>query len=152
MDVAMPEVLRRLRAAPIEVTHAAIRGLDGRWWDSKHLLPEKSILLRRNFNIGPEFQPWLAPGGDGNDDLEIVEQHCRQRSNGVLNLRYPTVAGGEPMRYLVRVEVRPAAQLLPFVGEYQSEGGWISQEDFPAIVRRIHTESNGEFGPAADRP
>ena len=34
MDVAMPEVLRRLHAAPADVTRAAMRSLDGRWWDT----------------------------------------------------------------------------------------------------------------------
>jgi len=153
MDAALPEVLRRLRGAPTDVTRAGIRALDGRWWDSKRQLPDKRVVLRRNFNVGPNFAPWFPPAATApGTDADIVENYCRRRSHDVLDLRYPTEVGGEPLRYLVRIEAQPAPPLAQLLREHKNDAGWVSQEDFPSIVRRARLENTGQFGLESDRP
>jgi Protein of unknown function (DUF4056) len=150
MDVAMPEVLRRLGAAPAAVTHAAIHAVDGRWWDSHRPLPDKEVLLRRNFDIGPHIRPWQPPLPPGEDE-RIVRDFC-DGDRGLLSLRYPTTIRGEPLHYMVRLEVYPDAKLYPHLGIYKPDGIWVSQEEFPAIVRRAQLENRNEFGDDGDRP
>jgi hypothetical protein len=151
MNVAMPEILRRLGGAPREVTLAAIRSVDGRWWDSQRPLPDKEVVLRRSFDIGPEILPWKPPMGRS-PDARMVREFCNGDPRP-LPLRYQTTIDDEQLQYMVRLEVHPDPHLSQaLVVPPKPDGFWVSQEEFPEIVRRAHLENLNEFGADSDRP
>ena len=149
MNVAFPEVLRRLGGAPVNVTRAAIFSVDGRWWDSHRLLPDKEVVIRRSFDIGPELAPWKPPMTH-NTNSRVVRDYCEDMR--MLSLRYPMTIDDEPLQYMVRLEVHPDAKLAARVGSQKVDGIWVSQEEFPQIVKRAHAENRQEFGVDSDHP
>jgi hypothetical protein len=149
MNVALPEVMRRLGGTPVNVTRAAIFSVEGRWWDSHRLLPDKEVVMRRSFNIGPELAPWKPPM-TRNANSRVVRDYCEDTR--LLPLDYPTTIEGEPLRYMVRLEVHPDRKLAERVGSQKVDGIWVSQEEFPKIVKRAHAENRIEFGADADHP
>jgi hypothetical protein len=150
MNVAFPEVLRRLGGAPAEITRSAIRSVDGRWWDSTKPLPDKEVVLRRSFDIGPEIYPWKPPMGR-TVDARRVREFCDGDPRPI-PLAYETKIEGEPVHYMVRLEVHPENKLAELLAAYKTDGVWVAQEEFPAIVKRARREAREEFGDTADRP
>jgi hypothetical protein len=150
MNVAMPEVLRRLGAVPADITRAAIRSVDGRWWNSSKPLPDKDVVIRRSFDIGPEIYPWKPPMGRS-ADARRVREYCDGDPRPT-PLRYATRIEGEPVHYMVRLEVHPERKLARELAAFKEDGAWVDQEEFPAIVKRARREARQEFGDEADRP
>jgi hypothetical protein len=70
----------------------------------------------------------------------------------MLPLRYPMTIDDEPLQYMVRLEVHPDRKLAARVGSQKVDGIWVSQEEFPQIVKRAHAENRQEFGVDSDHP
>ncbi|EPO2325362.1 DUF4056 domain-containing protein [Escherichia coli] len=64
MGQALRQVLTQLGAATHAGTRARLRQLDGLWWDSRRVLPDKWLLRRRNYDMADVRCPTPAPGGD----------------------------------------------------------------------------------------
>ena len=150
MDIAMPEVLRRLRAVPRDATRAALKSVDGRWWDSKRLLPDKEVVLRRHFDIGPQIRPWLLPADGPEAAWQIVREHCDD--DRPMPIRYPTRTAGIDLRAVIRFEVELSPTLAARIGVYRPEGPWVSQDDFPTLLQNAYGEARAEFGVRAGHP
>lgn len=57
MDTAMRGTLMELQAAPAEETDQRIEALDGVWWDSSKRLPDKWVLLARDYDLALTLDP-----------------------------------------------------------------------------------------------
>src|SRR5262245_56541257 len=61
-DAWIQQVGQRLGAVPMAESRAALESVDGLWWDSRKRIPDWQLVLRRNFQIGPDVAPWLVAG------------------------------------------------------------------------------------------
>jgi len=62
MDTALVQALALLDVQPDSVTRFHFDMLDGRWWSSQRRVPEKYLVLRRNYNMGDNRLPTAVPG------------------------------------------------------------------------------------------
>ncbi|WP_420267801.1 DUF4056 domain-containing protein [Klebsiella pneumoniae] len=62
MDSALPKALRELGAQPANITRFHFDMLDGHWWDSKKRVPEKYLVLLRNYDVSDDRLPTAVPG------------------------------------------------------------------------------------------
>ena len=153
MDEALAEALRQLGAAPPEVTRSALDAVDGLWWNSEERLPKKGVVLRRNFELGPEIVPWQIPADRFTAQLRADrEELCSGLPRSPAVLRYPTRVEGLVFAEVAKLDLRigddfPSDRLLP-----DPNLRWLSQRDFPGIVARARRENEIEFGPGTHLP
>ncbi|CAH0533658.1 hypothetical protein VST7929_01529 [Vibrio stylophorae] len=57
MDAAFAKKLRQYRAAPIAETERQIEALDGTWWDSDKRLPNKWVVIHRDYHLALKLSP-----------------------------------------------------------------------------------------------
>lgn len=62
MDTALVQALKQLDAQPGNMTRFQFDMLDGRWWNSQRRVPEKYLVLRRNYLMGDDRLPTAVPG------------------------------------------------------------------------------------------
>ncbi|HBB6657785.1 TPA: DUF4056 domain-containing protein [Salmonella enterica] len=62
MDSALPKALKELGAQPANITRFHFDMLDGHWWDSKKRVPEKYLVLLRNYDVSDDRLPIVVPG------------------------------------------------------------------------------------------
>ena len=62
MGTALTQALMHLGAQPPAMTRFHFDMLDGRWWNSQRRLPEKYLVLHRNFEMGDNRLPTRVPG------------------------------------------------------------------------------------------
>jgi len=62
MTTALRQALIALGAQPANATRFEFDMLDGRWWDSKRRVPEKYLVLRRNYQMGDNRRATPVPG------------------------------------------------------------------------------------------
>lgn len=62
MQTALNQALNQLGARPENITRFHFDMLDGRWWDSHRRVPEKFLVLRRNYDVSDKRIPTKVPG------------------------------------------------------------------------------------------
>ncbi|EDM3692329.1 DUF4056 domain-containing protein [Salmonella enterica subsp. enterica serovar Infantis] len=62
MTQALRQALTDLDAQPASVTRFQFDMLDGKWWSSQRRLPEKYLVLRRNYDVSDDRAPTPVPG------------------------------------------------------------------------------------------
>ena len=62
MSTLLPEALQRLEAESPEGTRFHFDMLDGVWWNSRRAVPEKFLVLKRNYLTGNDRIPTPVPG------------------------------------------------------------------------------------------
>ena len=62
MGTALRQALVHLGAQSPELTRFHFDMLDGRWWNSRRRVPEKYLVLRRNYQMGDNRLPTRVPG------------------------------------------------------------------------------------------
>ncbi len=62
MQTALNQALNQLGARPENITRFHFDMLDGRWWDSHRRVPEKFLVLRRNYDVNDSRIPTSIPG------------------------------------------------------------------------------------------
>jgi hypothetical protein len=125
----------------------AMRAVDGLWWDSTKRIPDVSLVLRRNFQIGSEIHPWLVPA----TRLGAKLRKACGEDPAPLPIENPIAVDGikfDEQASLVIDLPDSLASREPFA----SIGRRITQQDFPRIVEFIRKENAQMFGPYADRP
>jgi len=69
MDAWIQRMLQRLDAVPLKDSQAAMRSVDGAWWDSEKRIPDWTLVKRRQFETDPFLRPWrledARPGTKG---------------------------------------------------------------------------------------
>ena len=79
--------------------------VDGIWWDSEVPLPGKAIVIRREFDVDGELQPWLMPSRYASAELNAsLKQRCGPDPEPA-TLRIPDSLDGIAMREFVRLEI-----------------------------------------------
>ncbi|SPZ64000.1 Uncharacterised protein [Serratia quinivorans] len=61
MERLLPQALHQLGAVSIAATQRQFDGIDGDWWDSHRRVPEKFLVLKRDYATGSNRLPALPP-------------------------------------------------------------------------------------------
>jgi hypothetical protein len=147
MDAWIQQVLERLGGEPRESAEAAMRSVDGLWWDSGLRLPSWRLVRRRHLDFQGDVPPWLVsqarPG-------EPDPSGCAG-AGSPLELRNPEGFEGTRFDALATLAIEAAAGLaqLPLPRPPKRT---LTQADFPWLVEEIRRELEAELGPGADRP
>ncbi|MEW5558797.1 DUF4056 domain-containing protein [Enterobacter asburiae] len=75
MDDALRKALITLDVQPAAMTRFHFDMLDGRWWNSRRRVPEKYLVLRRNYDISDDRIPTPVPG-ERATPLRLHLPHC----------------------------------------------------------------------------
>lgn len=115
MGTALSQALMHLGAQPPAMTRFHFDMLDGRWWNSQRRVPEKYLVLHRNFQMGDNRLPTRIPG----------EQSVPQR------LTLPHRWQGITLADLVQLQLWPGASMkqLP-----RPPARYYTAEDFPTLA------------------
>ena len=152
MNLWLATVLEQLGAVPVDVGVAAMREVDGVWWDSSKRLPDWDLVRRRKFEIGPRVGGWLVQDvATSPEVVALLAEHCGSETDPVV-LHYEEDFEGVPFREMaaLEIEVEPGiARHFPLV---DASNRWITQDDFPTIIEAIRAENAAVFGQGADRP
>lgn len=81
MSNALPVALHQLDALPAEQTRAHFERIDGRWWDSRCRVPQKFLVLKRNYDIRDQRSP-LRP----DDETAPVQRLTLPQTVGSVSL------------------------------------------------------------------
>lgn len=111
----LPSALAQLYAQPADATRAAFDSIDGRWWDKRQRVPEKFLVLYRDYSVA---------------DDRLPSQPEQETADG-MRLALPQYYRNWSLADLAAFELWPAhdmgklpATLLPF-----------TESDFPALIR-----------------
>jgi len=151
MDAWIRQALRQLAAVPRTSGVAAMRSVDGSWWDSQVRLPDWRFVRRRNLAVGERIEGWRVEQARGDGAQPPVLAECRDAPSP-LALRNPGGFEGTAFRdaFTLEIEVGEAmAERFPFP---RADTRVVTQEDLPGIIELIREENAREFGPRADRP
>lgn len=122
MGTALSQALMHLGAQPPAMTRFHFDMLDGRWWNSQRRVPEKYLVLHRNFQMGDNRLPTRVPG----------EQSAPQR------LTLPHRWQGVNLADLGQLQLWPGASMkqLPPPARYYTA------EDFSALAASAQQADN----------
>lgn len=153
MDAWIAAALRRLADVPKETARAAMRAVDGLWWDSDKILPEWTMVKKRYFDVTPPLHPWRIEDASPPGQVPAaIEQACG-KAGPPLVLSLPDSLGGQKLEDLVTVEIEPEKWVektsFPFPRKGEDK---ITSADFPAVMKAIHDEMAPALGPGFDRP
>jgi hypothetical protein len=147
----MAVVFDRLQAVPAEAGRDAARYVDQVWWDSTRRVPEKALVLRRNFDIGREIAPWTVEQAYWSEHVEAKQRQYCGGTPDPLVLGNPDGYDDVKFRDVVtlEVDVDPGIERFPTP---RPDSRRITQDDFPAIIEAIEIENREEFGAEAGQP
>jgi hypothetical protein len=153
MDAWIKRTLDRLIAVPLKDSRAAMRAVDGAWWDSEKRIPDWTLVKRRHFQPGPELAPWrleeASPGAKG-----PVSSLSRCRDvDPPLVFHIPEGFSGAPYRDYMTVEFEVedvlAKEGFPFP---RADSRLVTQDDFPSIIEAARSSTLEQLGAGADQP
>ena len=145
------EGLRRLGVVPQAQARAAMRAVDGLWWDSKQRVPDMKLVTRRNLEIAPPLSGWIVSAALGQDAPPEIAQMCAGQPPP-LPMRVPSKLGELELKDLVTVEFEfnkwvPKQFPLP-----AKQGDKVTQADFAVIVEDVRQAGREELGEGFDKP
>jgi hypothetical protein len=152
MTAAVPRFLERLGGVPGDVGRAAMRSVDGVWWDSHVRLPEKRLVRRRYMDHDAQLSPWLVTRAwrAGEWDRSVTDA-CTTKQQAVA-LQNPDNFAGVPFRTLATLEITVSTRLAARMRLPDPATRHITQDDFAALIARIRVENDREFGVGASGP
>ncbi len=142
MDAWIDGTLERLVAVPLDDSRAAMNAVEGVWWDKTNLVPDWTLVKRRQFTPGPELWPWRleAASADVKGPIATLAR-CRDVAPPLV-LHIPDGFAGVPFRDYVTVELDVSDTLasagFPFP---RPDSRVITQEDFPAVIEAARVAS-----------
>jgi hypothetical protein len=146
VDAWLRAVLDYLGAVDAPLGRDAFNALDGLWWDRSYRLPNPRLVQRRNFDLGPDIEPWRVPNARLTGALR---NQCGDRAPSVLTV--PEVVEDLRVDEFARLEIDvPSA--------WQNEEPWnglgprVTQRDFPVLIATLRAMALEKLGPDADRP
>ena len=149
MDAWIARVLERLGAVSLDDSHAAMRAIDGAWWDSQKRIPDWTLVKRRCFDGGPLLAPWRLE--DATTPMEPLAA-CRD-AGPPLVLHVVDGFAGAHFRDYVTLELDVSDALAEAGFPFPSPGSRVvTQEDFPGLIEKIRAANTETFGPGADAP
>lgn len=153
MDAWIERMLQRLEPVPVEDSRAAMRAVDGAWWDSSKRIPDWTLVKRRQFETSPFLRPWrledASPGTKGS-----VKPLARCRKAGLpLVLQVHDGFAGALFRDYAAVEFEVNDSLVGAGFPLPRPGSrLVTQEDFPMIIEKTREANAKTFGAGADAP
>jgi len=152
MDAWIAGTLKRLVALPPAGSRAAMRAVDGLWWDSAKRIPDWTLVRRRQFET-VILRPWriedTTPGAHG---PAAPLAACRD-AEAPLALQVADGFAGVPFRDHLTVEADVDDALVQAGFPLPQRGGrLVTQEDFRMIIDAIRAENARFFGAGADVP
>ncbi|HXV37050.1 MAG TPA: DUF4056 domain-containing protein [Myxococcota bacterium] len=153
MDAWIQRALERLGAVPEKDALAAMRAVDGAWWDSEKRIPDWTLVKRRQFETDPYLRPWriedASPGARGTPQPLA---RCRDAGPALVLHVVDGFAGAQ---------FRDYASLELDVDESLVEAGFplpradsrcVTQGDFPSIIDAARKQTIELLGNGADAP
>lgn len=145
MNAWVPRALERVVAVPASLGQAAMKSVDGTWWDSTKILPDNQLVRRRNLELGPHLTPWRVPldGATGEAGTAL-----RRACTGApaLVLRTPDSLAGTKLAGLVTLEIDVTAEIATRFPFPNPSSHRVTQADFPALVTAIRADMRAELG------
>lgn len=128
LDQGFRQKLLELGAQPRSVSQQKIEDLDGVWWDSSRRLPDKWLLLKRDYHMGYELQS-NYPGATHR--LSLTQNF----------------ADGEPISDWVKLKVRAENSDSYFAGFLHTVdlGAEWSAEHFPLLAQFAESQDNEQL-------
>ncbi|AFJ48496.1 DUF4056 domain-containing protein [Shimwellia blattae] len=126
MTRALPDVLLRMGAETATETRFHFDMLDGQWWDSHKHVPEKFLVLKRNYTTGDNRVPTPVPG----------------QPEASMHLQLPQSVAGYALAELGELQLWPghAMQSLP-----EPPQGYYTWRDFPALADYARSEDAAQL-------
>lgn len=100
MDAALKQVLTRLLVATRGETEAMFQQIDGDWWNSHRRVPDKFLVLKRNYDLQENRLPTPVP-------FETMPPY---------RLTMPEQVGGFRLRDLGELQIHPVARYAGIAG------------------------------------
>ncbi len=118
MDAALKQVLTRLLVATRERRKRCFQQIDGDWWNSHRRVPDKFLVLKRNYDLQENRLPTPVP-------FETMPPY---------RLTMPEQVGGFRLRDLGELQIYPGhdMQALPVPAQYYGAGA------FQGLADRAH--------------
>ena len=152
-DAWLARTLQRLVAVSLSSSRAAMREVDGAWWDSGKRIPDWTLVKRRNFETGPFLQGWrLENARPGTRGAVTPLARCKGAAPPLVLYVADGFAGAR-FRDYGAVEFDVGDGLI--AGGFplpRPESRLVTQDDLPAIIARIRQENAQQFGEGADAP
>lgn len=125
MQAILPAALHQLGAVSAKDTRFQFDMLDGNWWDSHRAVPEKFLVLKRNYLTDDDRIPTPIPS----------------ESTASLRLRLPAEWAGFQMKDLGELRLLSGRSMkqLPKPDEYYTF------RDFPALALHARAEDAGQL-------
>lgn len=125
MRAIIPQALSELDALPAAMTRYHFDMLDGNWWNSHRRLPEKFLVLYRNYLTGDDRLPSAVPA----------------ERTPPLRLRLADQVAGFPLDALGELQIWPGSSMknLPPPAHYYT------YRDFPALALHARAEDAREL-------
>jgi len=152
MDLATRAALERLGPLAPEYSLRALQLVDQVWWNSKAVLPEKRVVLRRNLDLEDPLEPWRLERYANTPELQRLRRELCDQAQP-LRLSLPDMIGGVRIGELARLEIVAAPTLaaagFPFPDRAPAP---VTPEDFPPIIAAIRDQNRREVGAGKDEP
>jgi hypothetical protein len=153
VDAWISAVLRRLDVLPRPAARAAMKAVDGLWWDSNKFLPDPTTVRRRHMDIGSRQAAWLLEDGLPHERVPAVVKEPCEEAGAPLVLTVPEVLGAKRIADMVTVEIEPEAapsfDTFPFPRPGDRR---LTSDDFPAVVEAMREDMRRVLGDGFDRP
>ncbi len=150
MDAWIAVTLQRLGALPTDLGRRAMKAVDGRWWDSSKDLPDRTLVKRRSFDLGPRVTPWRIPDTDLPED-PVLTAACIDKPHA-LPLEVPQKIGDTPIVDIATADFEVGAWApadFPFT---EPETRRCRSTDFARIAEVVRREAQVTLGAGFDRP
>ncbi|MBL9102582.1 MAG: DUF4056 domain-containing protein [Myxococcales bacterium] len=149
MQAWLLEGLRRLGVVSRDEAHAAMRAVDGRWWDSNSAVPEFKLVLKRSLDVAAPSRGWIV--ADTVDDPKLKTM-C-QDSPPPLALTLPEKLGELAIAELVDVRFEFTNKWIPEKFPIAvAEGTVVGPEQLPQIIEDVRAGGQIQLGPGFDDP
>jgi hypothetical protein len=161
MTAWIDAALRELGTVPSSSAAAAMRLVDGSWWDSTRKVPDWQVQRGRKFDMGPVVEPWLVTMASrpsvkhvagGEEIPERAGVGCAADASPV-GLAHTDRIDGLLFADAATVEIVVSDRLVEHGLTLPSPATRIiTQRDFRAIGEKIRDEIDAVLGGHCDRP
>ncbi len=125
--------------------------LDGRWWDSKHLLPDLHLVTRRSMPTALVVQPWRLEDAFAPGSAPTLPGACAARPPA-LQLAVPDRLGDLLLSDTVEVTWEPG----PWAGKRfpwpRADERKVRVSDIPQLTSQVHDELEALLGAGFEAP
>jgi hypothetical protein len=151
VDAWLARMMERLQPVSKEDGIAAMRSVDGIWWDSSQRLPDWRVTLRRNMEIGTEIYPWVVTTAYPPLPDRQPFDGCSEDAK-ILPLRNPQGFEGLPFPEVAVLQIDVGDALVENGFPLARDGDRrITQADFPFVIEAIRQEVKEAMGALADQ-